>query len=172
MFYVFFKYLLNHHHTKISLVINLKVRHPRMMIKVQRTTIKQQRMTTKHQRMIAVSEMMESKVNICFYQSNSNFCISNFLVEPATWIELFSNLWFCLAATYVSICSNLYLTTTSFFWQILMKHHHLKMRLVTIIKTHHAVRNRARNPALSLADCHRLHQQIGTGFREAWHYWT
>ena len=86
-FMFFLKYLLNHHHTKISLVINLKVRHPKMMIKVQRTTIKQQRMTTKHQRMIAASEMMESKVNIHFYQSNSNF-----LVEPAAWIELFSNL--------------------------------------------------------------------------------
>jgi len=78
MFYVFFKYLLNHHHTKISLVINLKVRHPKMMIKMQRMTIKHQRMTTKHQKMMAASEMMESKVNIRFYQSNSNFCISNF----------------------------------------------------------------------------------------------
>ena len=55
--YVFFKYLLNHHLTKISLVINLKVLHPRMMIKVQRTTIKQERMTTKHQRMMAASEI-------------------------------------------------------------------------------------------------------------------
>ena len=73
MFYVFFKYLLNHHHTKISLVINLKVRHPRMMIKVQRTTIKQQRMTTKHQRMMLASEMMESEVNIRFLSVQQQF---------------------------------------------------------------------------------------------------
>ena len=78
MFYVFLKYLLNHHRSKISLVINLKVHHLRMMIKVQKTTIKHQRMTTKHQRMMAASEMMESKVNIFFYQSSSNFCISIF----------------------------------------------------------------------------------------------
>ena len=73
MFYVFFKYLLNHHHTKISLVINLKVCHPRMMIKVQRTTIKQQRMTTKHQRMMLASEMMESEVNIRFLSVQQQF---------------------------------------------------------------------------------------------------
>ena len=73
MFYVFFKYLLNHHHTKISLVINLKVRHPRMMIKVQRMALKQQRMMTKHQRMMLASEMMESKVNIRFLSVQQQF---------------------------------------------------------------------------------------------------
>ena len=78
MFYVFFKYLLNHHRSKISLVINLKVHHPRMMIKMQRMTIKHQRMTTKHQKMMAASEMMESKVNILFLLVQQQFLYQHF----------------------------------------------------------------------------------------------